>query len=193
MDKNISLNVTLTQEEVAAGQKDLENGIILKLTPGAANGGEFNDFEVVAHPVIEVAVSLLREEIGQATDLSLMNFLKTIVLLAGATPELSAKTLLEIVSAGLPWQMELLRSRIELGLPFDQSAFPGGLAITPNFNFSITTPEIHIPEQPAPVVNTVIRNELPSVEEETIDIQRDNSGFISSATKTRRRKQPASA
>lgn len=185
MDNNVSVNINLTPEQVAAGEADLQNGTILKITSGSDDiGGDFNEFEMVQHPVIELAGLMLREEVGTATDLSLMNLLKTIVLLASATPGMSMLNLLEIVSAALPWQTTLVTERMRLGLSFDEQAFPGQGAIQPSMNINITTPEIRLPEQAAPVVNIQSKLEMP-VTEEVINVERDANGFIQSATKIR--------
>lgn len=183
---DISVNVKPTLEEVKAGKVDLQDGFVLKIL----NDGKTPEYEIIQQPALAIGVSLLQEEIGQATDKSLMKLLEIIIGLIGGMPRLSGLTLFEVLREGLPWQMELLRSCIELGLPIDESTFPANtkpqinISFNPNFTMPVT-----MPEQAPPVVNLAptIRNELPVETVEEIDIKRDGSGFIESATKHRRK------
>lgn len=165
---------------------DLKNGgmCVLKAVEPAP------EWELVYHPVIEHVREFLAE-VSEDTGPGTLALIRAVAYLSTHTPDLAIKDFANMLGTSMPWPSTLVNERIKLNLPFEDFAGP---QTAPRVNITVNTPAINLPPTEPPIVNTVIKNELPSETIEEIDIERDSNGFMTGATKVRRRgKQPAPA
>lgn len=155
---------------------DLETGLIvfLKEVDGANVTAEY-----ALHPVIPAVWEILGK-ICEETDKGALGLRQVFAMLGTLAPQMTAATIDAMLTEAMPWPTELALAQLRAGRPVEG----WGGSQTPQINVSIQTPQINLPEQAAPVVNIQSRLEMP-VTEETVNVERDANGFISSATKIR--------
>lgn len=205
----IETNIYLTQEDVTAGQAVLDNGTILKITAGTDEGGEFNEFEMVPHPGVELAVGLFKKA-GKDQSYSTELIVEGLTLLAAIGPNMQMKDLWHYLVQAFPVQVTTIVTRATLGIdrPVEEkqtngsgSPANGEQQLVVNFRPQINIPEakkqappvinfnpqINVPKQDAPIVNVNPKLEMPPQREqkEITTIERDSNGFIRTATKIR--------
>lgn len=154
---------------VPGASANLGNGTLLVIK--GVDGTDITaDYEL--HPVIPLVLELLATVREEATDKGAQAIIQAIMLLAANAPQVTAVTINDMLTEALPWPTELAFAQLKAGRPVEGFNGSGAQKVIVNFD-------------------PTIEMKVPAVEEEIVDIRRDQAGFIQSATKTRRRKQTA--
>lgn len=171
-------DINLSPKDAWPGAKlDMGNGLLMVIT--SVTGGD-PSFRYEKNPIVSDAERWLSKA-GKDNNFSVLLLVRAILFLADYSPLMTMETFAGILRKTMKWPVSLVVARESLGgWPIDDDT-------EVNFDSPAQSPNVTVNFDP------VIEMKVPAVEEEIVDIQRDQAGFIQTATKTRRRKQAALA
>lgn len=165
-------DLNLSPEDARPGAKlDMGDGQLMVITSVT---GENISKKYEKNPIVSKAERWLSKA-GKDNNFSVLLIVRAVLFLADYCPWMTMATFAGILRQTMKWPVSLVNARESLGWPIDDDT---GV----NFDSPAQTPNVEVYFSPNIELNT------PPIEEEIVDIQRDQAGFISSATKTRRRK-----